>query len=213
MNKTSKILISLSIVLGLFIGFNACKKDYIDWVALEQDGIEVRENYLADNYETTEIIIDTINNITVTALIIGEDTIVPTKDGVNPALNGMYYIGPKDGEGIPPTPGRLVKIKYQGWLLDNTKAFYTDTIQYTYGMGGPYLGKVTQTLPGIDIGLINMTKGGEKATLIIPSQLAYGQAEFTNKYYIDEKDTVGVSVFIPKFSTLIFEVELLNAQK
>ncbi len=178
MNKTNKILITLTIALGLFIGFSACKKDYIDYAKLAAEEVQVREHYLADNYETVEVE-DTVNGGMVTAIIYEGRTIAPTS-------TGLYYIETKEGDGIKPTIGRLITVSYKGSLLDGTEFDSNDWWQQEHGKG----------IKGWVEGIGMMRKGGT-AILIIPSELAYGSQETAN---------------IPRYSTLIFEVELINAQ-
>ncbi len=197
MNKTSKILISLSIVLGLFIGFNACKKnDYIDYGKLDAEESSARENYLSQNYNTIQL---TEGERTFTALLI--DT-VGGIDTIKPTSSGLYYIDEtpeqdKSNIGPAPTIGRLVKANYTGYLLDGTEFDSGEDLNFIYGSNEIISG----WSEGINAGDM---KKGETARLIIPSSLAYG--------YLDKKDADG-NVTIPGASTLIFVIKLTNVQK
>ncbi|MDF1548890.1 MAG: FKBP-type peptidyl-prolyl cis-trans isomerase [Bacteroidales bacterium] len=146
------------VLLGLLIGLNACKKDYIDYAKLQQEEIDARDKYLNDS------------NIT-----------------VEPTASGLYYIEILEGSGDKPTYGRIVEVGYTGRLLDGT-IFDADTIEFAYGTGS--------VISGWHEGVSYMKVGG-KAKLIIPSSLAYGQYE---------------QGIIPRYSTLVFDMELINAQ-
>jgi len=114
------------------------------------------------------------------------------KEGVKTTESGLQYIVIKEGEGDTPSDDDTVSVDYVGTLLDGTK------FDSSYDRGQPYefpLGK-GQVIKGWDIGIANMQKG-EKGVLIIPSELAYGQGRRG----------------IPPFSTLVFEVELVDFEK
>lgn len=112
---------------------------------------------------------------------------------VEPTNSGLYYITVKEGTGPKAVPGRKVKVHYYGYFIDG-KPF-----DNSYEQGEPieFVLGVGQVIPGWDEG-ISMMKVGEKAKLIIPSYLAYGNRQRGP---------------IPPFSTLVFEVELVNAQQ
>ncbi len=124
---------------------------------------------------------------------------------VEPTSTGMYYISRNKGAGKQAEAGKKVKVNYSGRLINGQ---YFDTsieevakaqglyderrtyqpLEFTLGQG--------QVIPGWDEGIAKM-KEGEKATLIIPSKLAYGANPRPG----------GV---IQPFNTLIFEVELIE---
>jgi hypothetical protein len=196
MNRINKILIAFSIVIAAIIGFNACKKDYIDYGQLDADEFNARENYLSQNYNTIQL---TEDGRTFTALLI--DTIGGI-DTIKPTSSGLYYIDEtpeEDKENIGPaaTIGRLVKANYTGWLLDGTQFDSGEDFSFVYGSNGIISG----WNEGISAGEM---KKGETARLIIPSGLAYG--------YTEQKDTSGI-VTIPRASTLVFVIKLTNVQK
>ena len=87
--------------------------------------------------------------------------------------------------------GNSVKVHYKGELLDGTvfdSSFKRNQpIEFSLGVG--------QVIPGWDEGIALLNKGA-KATLIIPSDLAYGAA--------------GAGGVIPPNATLKFEVELVD---
>ena len=178
-SNTSKTIATALILFAFFIGFNACKKDYIDYAKLQQEEIDQREHYLAGKYETIDTIVD---GNTITGIIYENKPVWPT-------ASGLYYIETKKGDGPDPTPGRIVMTKYEGRLLNDTVFDSNEKFSFVYGTGA--------VISGWDEAISHMKKGGE-ATLIIPSSLAYGQNS---------------SGTIPRYSTLVFDMVLLNVQK
>ncbi|MEE4257699.1 MAG: FKBP-type peptidyl-prolyl cis-trans isomerase [Bacteroidales bacterium] len=110
---------------------------------------------------------------------------------VEPQESGLIYIEEKSGSGRKPMIDEMVTINLEVRLLDGTKVFSTadrgEPFEYQYG-------KKFDT-DGLEEGVGMMRKGG-KATLIVPHQIAYG-AEARGQV-------------IQPFSTIIYEVELLN---
>ncbi len=104
---------------------------------------------------------------------------------VLPTNSGLYYIEIREGVGADAKGGDEVRVKYKGTFLDGS-VFDSGTFTFTIGFG--------EVIRGWDEG-INYMKEGGKALLIVPSDLAYGAAGRGN---------------IPGYSTLVFEVELLN---
>lgn len=110
-----------------------------------------------------------------------------------PTANGLYYIEKVAGKGPKAKAGDKVKVHYTGKLL-NGKVFDSSLtrkpatpFEFTIGQG--------QVIPGWDEGISMMSAGG-KATLIIPSKLAYGER--------------GAGADIPAYSPLVFDVELIS---
>lgn len=112
-------------------------------------------------------------------------------EGFTQTDSGLFYSIEKKGEGEQPQKGNTVKVHYKGELLDGTvfdSSFKRNQpIEFSIGVG--------QVIPGWDEGIALLTKGA-KATLIIPSDLAYGSA--------------GAGGVIPPNATLKFEVELVD---
>ncbi len=89
--------------------------------------------------------------------------------------SGLYYTIQKPGSGEQITAGQTVSVKYTGKTLDG-KVFDTnvdtsishhgDPLTFTVGQG--------QMIPGMDEG-VALLKKGSKATLYMPSPLAYGE--------------------------------------
>jgi peptidylprolyl isomerase len=118
--------------------------------------------------------------------------------------SGIRYIIRKEGKGEKPAAGKTVSINYKGMLLSG-KVFDESNIQ-----GGPLELRVEQgglilvtrdgrrgrVIPGWDETVLDM-RAGEKRTVIIPPELAYGDRDVGN----------GI---IPPNSFLVFEMELLR---
>ena len=112
---------------------------------------------------------------------------------VAPQENGLYYIETLKGKGKKVEAEKTYKIHYTGKLLNGTE--FDSSVKrdapmtLTVGVG--------RVIPGFDAGLLQMNVGG-KATLIIPSMMAYGPRDLGN---------------IPPYSTLVFDVEVLEEVK
>jgi FKBP-type peptidyl-prolyl cis-trans isomerase len=113
---------------------------------------------------------------------------------VEPTESGLIFIETQKGKGKMPKVGDKVKVHYTGYLLDGTKfdsSVDSDTpFEFELGKG--------RVIKGWDEG-IGMLKVGGKATLIIPSSIAYGPR--------------GAGGMIAPFSSLKFDVELLGINK
>ncbi|HWZ21499.1 MAG TPA: FKBP-type peptidyl-prolyl cis-trans isomerase [Cytophagaceae bacterium] len=104
--------------------------------------------------------------------------------------DGVYYVVTKAIEGITLQPGDTAKTFYTGKLLDGTtfdSNVGKEPFTLVVGMG--------QVIRGWDSGLMALKKG-EKATLLIPSNLAYGER--------------GAGGSIPPNAILLFDLEVLK---
>jgi FKBP-type peptidyl-prolyl cis-trans isomerase len=122
----------------------------------------------------------------------GEDFIANFLDCNDEAIkteSGMVYYSMKEGTGAQPTVANTVEVHYHGTLIDGT--VFDSSVQRGQTISFP-LGNV---IKGWQEGLALMKEGG-KATLVIPSNLAYGDA--------------GSGDVIPPGATLKFEVELFK---
>ena len=107
------------------------------------------------------------------------------KSGVKATESGLQYIIHAEGEGAKVQPEDRVLVNYKGTLLDGTEFDANDSTEFY----------ANQVIKGWTEGLGLLGKGG-KATLYIPSELAYGER--------------GAGRDIEPNSTLIFEVEVLD---
>jgi len=106
--------------------------------------------------------------------------------------SGLKYVVTQEGEGTEtPAKGCMISAHYTGKLLDGTK------FDSSVDRNEPFdtLIGVGQVIKGWDEAFMAMKKG-EKRTLIIPSDLAYGDG--------------GYPGLIPPGATLVFDVELLS---
>ena len=110
--------------------------------------------------------------------------------GFEKTESGLRYQIIQKGSGAKASQGKNISVHYKGQLTDG-KVFDSSyerkqPIDFTVGVG--------QVIKGWDEGL-QLLKVGDKARLVIPSQLAYGSQ--------------GAGGVIPPNATLIFDVELM----
>jgi FKBP-type peptidyl-prolyl cis-trans isomerase FkpA len=105
--------------------------------------------------------------------------------------SGLVYLETAPGSGDSPTPEDTVKVHYRGTLVDGTE--FDSSFKREQPAEFP-LGRVVKCWTE---GLQKMKPGG-KATLVCPSDIAYGDRGRPS---------------IPPGATLVFEVELLEVKK
>ena len=112
-------------------------------------------------------------------------------EGDTTTESGLQYIVIEEGDGPAPQAGEIVSVHYRGMLEDGTE------FDNSYDRGQPIAFPLGQgmVIPGWEEGIALM-KVGEKAKLIIPPELAYGEQ--------------GAGGVIPPNATLTFEVELVD---
>ena len=111
------------------------------------------------------------------------------KEGVITTKSGLQYKVLREGNGRSPKATDQVRCHYEGMLIDGT--LFDSSLQ----RGEPATFPLNQVIAGWTEGLQLMKEGG-KYRFFIPYLLGYGEA--------------GAGNSIPPFSTLIFDVELLN---
>ncbi|MFC2136640.1 FKBP-type peptidyl-prolyl cis-trans isomerase [Bacteroidota bacterium] len=114
---------------------------------------------------------------------------------VAPSNTGLYYIPVKKGRGKVVEIGDTVVVHYEGKFLngkffDSTKK-RNEAFEFVFG-------QKWQVIEGLEEA-IGMMKQGEKALVIIPSNIGFGQGG----------SSTGI---IPPFTSIIFEVELLQVR-
>ena len=112
------------------------------------------------------------------------------KEGVKVTASGLQYRVLKAGTGKQPGPTSKVTVHYTGKLI-NGKTFDSSE------GGDPVTFPLNRVISGWTEGL-QLMKEGEKAELVIPSDLGYGER--------------GAPGAIPPSQALVFEVELIKVQ-
>ncbi len=114
-------------------------------------------------------------------------------EGFKQTESGLRYQIIQEGNGKQATKGAMVSVHYKGQLLDGTvfDSSYKrkQPIDFKIGVG--------QVISGWDEG-IQLLKVGDKARMVIPSNLAYGSQ--------------GAGGVIPPDAPLIFDVELVDVK-
>ena len=114
------------------------------------------------------------------------------KAGVTTTASGLQYEVIKMGTGPKPTAQNTVKVQYVGTLIDGTE--FDSSVKRNQPATFP----VSNVIPGWTEAL-QLMPVGSKFKLYLPAAIAYGAS--------------GAGEVIKPFSTLIFEVELLEIVK
>lgn len=114
------------------------------------------------------------------------------REGVKQNASGLQYEIVKLGEGEKPIPSDKVRVHYEGFLLNGKK------FDSSIDRGQPTEFTLNRVIKGWTEGL-QLMPVGSKFTFYIPYKLGYGAQ--------------GAGGAIPPYSTLIFEVELLDIVK
>lgn len=111
---------------------------------------------------------------------------------ISAGINGLGIEDLVMGDGLQITAGDLVAVNYIGTLADGTK------FDSSYDRGKAFLFTVgaRQVIRGWDEGVIGMRVHGKRRLVVAP-EMAYGAA--------------GAGNLIPPNATLVFEIELLDA--
>ena len=110
------------------------------------------------------------------------------KDGVKTLPSGVQYKVIKEGTGAIPADTSLVKVHYEGRLLNDS------VFDSSYKRGEPISLRCNQTIKGWTDAMVHMP-AGSVWEVYIPQDLAYGERE---------------QGIIKPFSMLIFKIELLE---
>lgn len=120
-----------------------------------------------------------------------EEAFAKEIEGFDKTESGLYYKITQHGNGKKPQAGQKVAVHYTGMLLDKSvfDSSYSrrQPLNFTVGVG--------QVIEGWDEGILLLHEG-DKARLVIPSNLAYGAS--------------GAGGVIPPHAPLIFDVELVK---
>ena len=147
-----------------------------------------------DGTQAGEYIQNTMNNIKYgTVKEDGEKFLAENalKEGVITTESGLQYEVLKMGRGKKPAATDKVKVHYHGTLIDGT--VFDSSVE----RGEPITFGLNQVIKGWTEG-VQLMPVGSKFRFYIPQELAYGAQEAGS---------------IPPYSTLIFEVELIDIEK
>ena len=120
-----------------------------------------------------------------------QEALAKHTEGFDKTPSGLFYKITEKGNGKKAKKGDQVAVHYTGMLLDGKvfdSSLYRDQpLNFTVGVG--------QVIEGWDEGILLLSEG-DKARLVIPSDLAYGSQ--------------GAGGVIPPNAALIFDVELVR---
>lgn len=111
--------------------------------------------------------------------------------------SGVYYVVTQPGTGPKPQKGDVVNVHYVGKLLNGKEFDNSYKNPQSGGKPAQFQVGVGMVIPGWEEGIMQLHKG-EKATLIIPSTLAYGPRG---------------NPTIPANSVLLFDIDLIDFKK
>jgi FKBP-type peptidyl-prolyl cis-trans isomerase FkpA len=114
------------------------------------------------------------------------------KPGVNTTASGLQYEVITEGTGPKPAAEDIVRVNYEGTLIDGT------VFDSSYTRGEPAEFGLNRVIRGWTEG-IQLMNEGSTYRFYIPSELGYGEQ--------------GAGSMIPPYATLIFKVELLSITK
>ena len=115
---------------------------------------------------------------------------IAKKEGIKSLDDGIYYEVLTEGKGEIPADTSLVKLHYEGKLIDGT-VFDSDM------EGEPHTMRANQVIPGFKKALTSMPVGS-KWVVYIPQEQAYGNGEAGK---------------IKPYSALTFTIELISIEK
>ena len=146
---------------------------------------------IIDGKEYQKGIDDWIDKMNAQELLIIKDYLERENIQASKLDSGVYKQVLKEGRGNLTASGKTVIINYIGSFIDGRE------FDNTYKRNEPFtfLQGSGKTVPGFEVALATMKKG-EKSRFIIPSKQGYGPE--------------GRKGFIPRFATLIFEVEMID---
>ena len=130
--------------------------------------------------------------------------VAPNQSGAQkPILEDFNVIDVKEGDGTLALKNSKVAVHYSGWLYDgdaeNNKGKLFDT---SHDLGEPFVFMLGEkrVIKGWENGIPGMKVGG-KRTLLIPSDMAYGDKQM---------GTARTTIFAN--SALVFDVELMGVE-
>ncbi len=134
----------------------------------------------------------------------------------SPTASGLYILADTEGTGASPSEGEFVDFDYTLTTLEDGVVQITtdssvarDNDIYSGGvLYGPARLQIGTNIDGLDEGLVNMKEGG-RATLIIPSSLAWGNSPYSQ---VGSYKTVIIDITLYRvlFDPAVYERSLIN---
>ncbi len=201
------------VIQGLDVVFSIAQGDTMKTVRIVRLGSKAK-NFKADTDTFNEMVEDAkervkqeeIDKQNREAAYI--ETNYPNADST---VSGLKYVINQTGTGSKPSSGSIITVMYKGKFFDG-REFYSTTEK-----GRPSFGTEAQFFEfsadstinhaGFTESVLDMKKG-EKRTVIIPANLAYGRRGFYSRSVPGKKRFV-----IPQDTNLIYEIELLDIRK
>jgi FKBP-type peptidyl-prolyl cis-trans isomerase len=118
--------------------------------------------------------------------------------------SGLYYIIKEEGTGEQAMPGDSVAVNYTGKLLDGTRFDSNEDTAFHHVVPYQFILGQGAVIKGWDEG-IALLKAGTKATLYIPSPLAYGSQS--------RPPVSGNPKGIPSNSIQVFDLQLISTKR
>jgi FKBP-type peptidyl-prolyl cis-trans isomerase len=201
-DKDASYALGLNVGSGLLEDLNANKvyPDYNELINGIKDGLLAKKARfsLEEARERIGMAIDAIGEEEAVKAIQQETEFLAEnarKQGITITPSGLQYEVLKSGSGPKPSLEDSVLVHYEGTFTDGR--FFDSS----YTNGAPATFKLDEIIPGWTEG-IQLMSTGSKYKFYIPSDIGYGE-EGARNYMTGE-------YIIPPYSTLIFEVELLE---
>jgi FKBP-type peptidyl-prolyl cis-trans isomerase FkpA len=122
-----------------------------------------------------------------------QNYLTTNKITVPPTATGIYIIESEQGKGMKIDSGVQVNLHFKVALIDGKQIYSTydkpEPMSFQYG-------KRFDT-PGLEEAIATLKKGS-KATIVVPSKMAFGEQ--------------GRGSLVPPFATLVYNVDILNVQ-
>lgn len=171
-------MLRLLFISLLIISISACKDRTAERLPVHDQGKQVVEDPVIDAHQSLARIEET----EIEAYIKRYDWEMTRTE------SGLRYMIYKEGYGVSPKTGDKVMLDFQLSLINGTSCYSSDD-------DGPKVFRVGQA--DVERGLheaVLLMKVGDKAKLIVPSALGFG--------------LIGDQNCIPKYATLIYDIEL-----
>jgi len=197
-DEKARISYAFGMTVGSDLKQSGLEMDYAAFTEGLKNAMEEGQTLLLDQDEALEIVQTAFENAMakqVTELRVKEEKFL-AENALNEAVitnpSGLQYMVLTRGDGPKPAPDDIVRVHYEGSLIDGTvfdNSYYSET-----GEEIP----LNMVIPGWAEG-IQLMNVGSKYRIFIPSKMAYGER--------------GAGQVIPPYSTLIFTIELLEIIK